>query len=245
MPWQVMASSVAGSSHSRHGMPCQDAFSWKELAGGRVAVAVADGAGSAECGRQGAEIAVQSAICTLAQEPGVAPKTSNEALYSALGDARSAIANAAELAGLSIKSFACTCILVISGADETVALQVGDGAVVLDNLEGLVALTTPPKAEYANETAFLTSDDWLSVAQFAHMRGETHHICALTDGLQRLALEFPACTPHVGFFRPLLTFANSRPNDGNSQLEAFLKSPRLSDRTDDDVTLVIASAIPK
>lgn len=245
MPWQVMASSVAGSSHSRHGIPCQDAFSWKELAGDRVAVAVADGAGSAECGRQGAEIAVQAAICTLAQELGVVPQPSKDALYAALSDARTAIANAAALAGLPLKAFACTCILVISGADETVALQVGDGAVVLDNRDGLVALTTPPKAEYANETAFLTSDDWLSVAQLGHMRGETRHICALTDGLQRLALEFPACTPHAGFFRPLLTYAKSLPTDGNSQLEAFLKSPRLSERTDDDVTLVIASAIPK
>ena len=45
--WHVAGVSVRGVSHIKRGQPCQDSHVWRELPGGAVVMAVADGAGSA------------------------------------------------------------------------------------------------------------------------------------------------------------------------------------------------------
>ncbi len=243
MPWQVIASSVAGSSHSRHGAPCQDAFCFKVLDNNVIAIAVSDGAGSAEYGGEGAKIAVSSAVNFLADHTSSQSATFDVLLSDALYNARCAVVAAAQQAGVQSRTYACTCMIVLASPDEAAVTQVGDGAVIVEDGEGLTALTVPPSAEYANETTFLTSDDWRSATQLAKVTMKVLHIAAFTDGLQRLALHLPAGTPYPGFFRPLLNFSKSRPVDGNSEIEAFLQSRKVSERTDDDVTLVIASML--
>jgi serine/threonine protein phosphatase PrpC len=61
--WQVVGSSVQGTSHIRQGLPNQDALHYTERQAPLV-LAVADGHGSAKCFRsqQGAQLAVQCAV---------------------------------------------------------------------------------------------------------------------------------------------------------------------------------------
>ncbi len=59
--WQIAAASICGTSHQRHGVPCQDAHAWEVLPSGAIVIAVADGAGSAVHSDRGSSIAVKAA----------------------------------------------------------------------------------------------------------------------------------------------------------------------------------------
>jgi len=59
--WRVLGASVRGVRHLRDGTPCQDAHAWRALPDGRVALAVADGAGSAAHAEAGAGAAARVA----------------------------------------------------------------------------------------------------------------------------------------------------------------------------------------
>ena len=61
----------------------------------------------------------------------------------------------------------------------------------------------------------------------------------LTDGIQLLAVRYADNTAHEPFFEPLFEFAEN-PNSSNAELEEFLRSERVCERTDDDKTLVLA-----
>jgi hypothetical protein len=59
------------------------------------------------------------------------------------------------------------------------------------------------------------------------------------------ALRMPGADPHPGFFAPLFQFL-SREGDGTLAQEAlasFLASPRVRGRTDDDLTLLLATLV--
>jgi len=61
--WNITAASEPGTSHIRRDLPSDDAYaSWCDEAMGIVALAVADGAGSARRGGEGARIAVEAAV---------------------------------------------------------------------------------------------------------------------------------------------------------------------------------------
>jgi hypothetical protein len=67
----------------------------------------------------------------------------------------------------------------------------------------------------------------------------------MSDGLTRLALKMPSYEPHVPFFQPLFAYIEeTSPANSNvkaeQQMAAFLASERVSARTDDDKTLVLA-----
>jgi hypothetical protein len=67
-------------------------------------------------------------------------------------------------------------------------------------------------------------------------------LALLTDGLQMLALKMPGGEPHEPFFQPLLRgvmTAESRER-AEEQLRGFLLSPRIRQRAQDDLTLLLA-----
>jgi hypothetical protein len=64
----------------------------------------------------------------------------------------------------------------------------------------------------------------------------------MTDGLQLVAFDLSTGMPHAPFFTPFFAFAAG---DGDAeQLAEFLGSERVGERTDDDVTLVVAALVP-
>jgi hypothetical protein len=247
--WQVIAASVQGVSHKRHEMPCQDAHAWRILPDGALAAAVADGAGSATHAEIGAVCAAQAAVAALADRYGMLGPVGDATairplLMGALVAAREAVEVAAETHGVTPRDLATTLIVVLATRDWIAVAQVGDGATVAADYAGtLSALTTPPDAEYANETNFLISLDALATAQFTLRREPAAQVALFSDGLQRLALRMPEGTPHGPFFAPLLRFAAGADDDevACEQLSAFLTSSRITDRADDDLTLLLAT----
>jgi hypothetical protein len=123
-------------------------------------------------------------------------------------------------------------------------MQVGDGAIVLRDPQGdLSALTAPRTGEYWNETRFVTDTLEADESSFQWQEQEITHIALFSDGLQNVALQQPEGTPHPPFFTPLFQFVAhlEDPTTAKEQIEHFLRSPRLQERTDDDLTLILAT----
>lgn len=249
--WHVAAASVRGTSHERAGLPCQDAHVWAESAQGLLVAAVADGAGSARLAVEGAALAASRAVELLLQKLGSEPApvaeddtTWRELLNGGLAAARKALEAEATKRSVGLKDLATTLSVLAAGSEFVAGAQIGDGALIVsDEAGGLRAVAGSAPGEYLNETLFLTSDDALGGAVSAVWRGRVAHVALLSDGLRMVALRMPGGEPHAGFFSPLFQFIE-RQRDGqqaNRELAEFLGSARLRERTDDDLTLVMAS----
>jgi hypothetical protein len=142
----------------------------------------------------------------------------------------------------SLADLTTTLLVAIAGDHFVSACQVGDGAIVVRlRDDSFLAATRPPLGEYINETTFLTSNNYLAAAQFVTLRECINGMILLSDGLQMLALKMPNGTPHLAFFAPLLQFAAlADPGRAQDQLQRFLQSPRIIQRADDDLTLLLA-----
>jgi len=139
---------------------------------------------------------------------------------------------------------ASTLIIAIASPEIVAVGQVGDGvAVAKDESGNLTALTVPEHGEFINETTFLTSPHAIETAQLRVWRQAIANVGVLTDGLQMLAMNMSIGVPHRPFFLPLFDFvANIEDKTAaKEQLVKFLRSERITQRTDDDLTLIIAA----
>ncbi|MBE9190359.1 protein phosphatase 2C domain-containing protein [Gloeocapsopsis crepidinum LEGE 06123] len=247
--WRVAAASVRGRGHEKVGQLCQDAHFWEKLPEGILVAAVADGAGSANLGKVGAIVAAQTAVKTVRDRLAIPPLPNDDSewrvlLNEALTVARTTVEAEAVACQLSARELATTLILVVATPSLVVAAQVGDGVAVASDQQGnLISLTTPQFGEYINETTFLVSPQALDTAQITLWQGKTAKIALLSDGLQMLALELDQGKPYAPFFSPLFHFVAQIQDEteAKDQLVSFLRSPRIAERTDDDLTLLLAT----
>ncbi len=250
--WRVVAAAVKGKGHEKTGQPCQDAVHWQAGHGGWFFAALADGAGSARLSEVGSDLAAQTALravvgslsppAALGDEAGI-----KAALKAALEAALKALTDEAKTRQARPADLATTLLVCVAGPDRLAAAQVGDGAVVHEDGHGaLRALTKPVAGEYLNETVFLTSEGALDRAQIETWSGCAGQVALFSDGLQMLALKMPDAMPHTPFFQPLFGWL-ARVSDlpaARAELERLLRSPRVAERTDDDLTLLLARRIP-
>lgn len=175
-------------------------------------------------------------------EPSATPSPLETVLRETLAAAREAVEAEAERQAIAVGEYASTAIAIVATSEWVAVAQIGDGATVVRDIDGsAIALTQPQQGEYANQTTFLTSDDALDTAQTRIWHGRATHLALFSDGLQRLALQMPEGTPFDRFFNPLFQFVaqDLDETEGNRQLAAFLQSPRVTQRTDDDLTLLL------
>jgi hypothetical protein len=246
--WRFVSASVAGTSHLKLALPCQDNCFVADVAGEGdrnwlIAIA-SDGAGSAIHAEAGAEIACEVGGQFLADE--IVAK-GEELTESAAADVLRAIRNAIEAkaacVGCGARDFACTLVAAVVGPDRALFFQVGDGAIVVRRGEAFECAFWPESGEYANMTYFVTDD---SAAE--HLRSciteSPGQLALITDGLQRLALVFADQSVHAPFFAPMFqTLRDAKPEDCDRLSEAlagFLGSEGVNVRTDDDKTLILA-----
>jgi hypothetical protein len=249
--WRIVAASVCGTSHSKNQQLCQDAHHWQLLANNVLVIAAADGAGSAKLGKVGSMIAVETAIEHLSvQEITSNTLANDDLLRDLLTDtilvARTAIETEANVCQNQPHDLATTLILMIATPQIVAVAQIGDGLAVAKNSMGnLVALTIPSHGEYINQTTFLTSPNALETAQIKIWREEIVNVGVLTDGLQMLALNMIVSEPHKPFFLPLFEFVANAGDRilAKEHLMRFLSSDKITQRTDDDLTLVLAAFI--
>jgi len=253
--WRLLGASVTGTSHTKSGLPCQDAHAYCEVAGCAL-IAVADGAGSAERSAEGAQRASQAALAAMAAALSggwpATPEPWRDVFAAAYAAAKSELEQLASAAGRPSRAFATT-LLCAGISDQGLAVaQLGDGVAAAfaptggANAAGDWFLAAQPqRGEYANETYFLSQDDALQHLEVAVYAEPVRALALMTDGLLRLVLNGQR-QPHVPFFEPLLAFGVEVDDaaQGNGQLAAFLASERVCARTDDDKTVVLALRLP-
>ncbi|HZF68264.1 MAG TPA: PP2C family serine/threonine-protein phosphatase [Gemmatirosa sp.] len=253
--WRVLAASVQGTGHATRGQPCQDSCAFHITRDGVLVAAACDGAGSAPLSAAGADVAARTAVsscvdalvATSGRDGARGEHWWTQRLRCAAGTARDAVRHEAARRDVDPCDLATTLLLVLATAERVASLQIGDGAVVASGVDdAVVGVTTPERGEYINETSFLTSAGAVEAARVGEWRGPVAHVALTTDGLQVVALDLASGMPHAPFFRPL--FAHVRHaadlDTAAGDLATWLASPRLTARTDDDLTLVLASRVP-
>jgi hypothetical protein len=266
--WRTLAASVAGTAHARNGHPCADASAVRVLpraTGGPLLVAVAaDGAGTSARAPEGAQLACRAILAEAARwsrrpqgERGRRPARSAAArdlagfaradILRFVDAARGRILEAARRETLDPREFSCTLLVALVDTRAAVFFQIGDGAIVYQAEDGrYVPALWPQSGEYANCTWFVTDEGASARVQTAKTRG-VHEVALLTDGLQGLALRFQTREAHGPFFAPMFSRLRdesaARPRRLQGELRAFLDSPAVNQRTDDDKTLVMATRL--
>jgi hypothetical protein len=257
--WRFGHASVAGSAHLRDGRPCQDVGRCAVVAPGDdrgVLVACgADGAGSAPRGEEGARLACDcfvelvSELYRPEQDDEAEIALDRRAWWCELVDAflsrfQGQVGLAAD--GRDRREFACTFLGAVVAEGWAGLVQIGDGAIVVDGGEPdqYRPFVWPRRGEYANETYFATDERAAEHADRDVLPRRVEEIALLTDGLQSLVLDYAARAPHAPFFaRAFAPFRVATDDCAtlSTALAAFLQSPRVRARTDDDTTLILAT----
>jgi len=262
--WKVVAASVRGLTHETMDRPCQDAHAWAVPTRGVLVAAVADGAGSAAHSEIGSAAAAQAAVNALCtgdlpngpdlegawyENPVDVETMISEArrrwelpLTVAVEAANSAIQTEADVRGLPISDLSTTLALVVATPKVAIAMNVGDAYAVVGDLVGNVfKITVAPQYEYINQTDFLSHPRPAQAARGWLSPVPPKYIAMFTDGLGVVALKMPTAAPHGAFFKPLFQFIETAKDEqGREELEAFLRSPRVRAKADDDLTLLLA-----
>jgi hypothetical protein len=247
--WVVAGCSEIGTSHAASGIPCQDFCEYRTLGDERhqvLVVVMADGAGSAAHAEAGSKLACQfllDGILAASAERDTFPDESR--LRQIFKDAHEGIERHAVSVGTAAREFAATALTAIVANEAAIFAQIGDGAIVFRQAGLLEIAFWPEPNEYINETVFLTDPDHSRVLQVRTVAGRIDALGVLTDGLQRLALDFTSRSPSPGFFEPLFRWIESTNVDEtpSGQLKSFLGSDRVNQRTDDDKSLVCAALV--
>jgi len=195
MVWSTLGDSVAGTSHSARCVPCQDAFRFCTFGPSAewLAIAAADGAGSASHSEAGATAACGEFVRRVAE---LDPERllTRDGLVAVFSDVRATLFAVAERLNVRPRDVACTALLAIVGPTSAAFAQVGDGAIVIREGQDYRTIFWPEPAEYANATDFLTDDTFPAALRFESVMDSIFEVAALTDGLQRLALDYAART---------------------------------------------------
>jgi serine/threonine protein phosphatase PrpC len=251
MPYSIFGASVKGASHLAKGSPCQDVWVGERVDASWSVIAVADGAGSAERSDVGAFVAATSAVASIkttiegdslqAWEPA---RLAREAVIHARQELEK---KALELT-CALKDLASTLIVSLIHHDTVTTAHIGDGGVIVATATGLVLASGPEETEYANETTFVTSEDWESELRVSETLAGVVALAAFSDGCQRAALEISEgrLAPYARFLEPLFSYASTTTDLPTlaEDLRLLLSSSKLSDISDDDKTLVIGVSRP-
>lgn len=201
-----------GSNHVKGSEPCQDA-AVSESVDGWCLIAVSDGAGSSKLSHLGSELLLKKLLTALnAQEYGeeLDPLKVRAVVSNAILDFRQDCAN--NSLEQNITDFACTLLgAIISPRLEYVSFHIGDGAMVLIGNDACVVKSLPENGEYANETYFATSENWIEHIRFQDgTLSSGQMLIAMTDGVTPFAIS--GATPFEEFLKPLAKFIS-----GNEQ----------------------------
>ncbi|MFM1843592.1 MAG: hypothetical protein RLZZ490_2335 [Cyanobacteriota bacterium] len=254
--WKAIARSVVGLSHQHQGQPCQDASAYRLLDQGILLGAIADGAGSASQAETGAQLVVQSSLDFLQRWHNFALRRGENQWVEKLDQPKTRrffehllqrlqhdLRQQAQTLNCDMSALASTLLVFIAHPQGLIAMQVGDGFLVVHRGdENYQLLFTPDKGEFANETAFITSENAVTSLQVYQSSDPVSFICAATDGLETVAIKKRDWSAFPPFFQPLEIYLQETadPEQNPDYLDNFLNSDRLNQRTQDDKTLLLA-----
>ncbi len=248
-----MGARDAGSSHVALDLPCQDRFACAVPRRDWFVAAVVDGAGSASLADRGAEEAVTAVVRSVELASTRTDFEPRSALAAATAEARASVLRLAEEEGVEGRDVACTLLSVVLSPAGGAALQIGDGLIaVTDESEEWSWVFWPQRGEYANTTRFLTDEDAEDRWMLDELPATVTDVALVSDGLEPLALHYASLSAHGPFFDAFLgplVRSRAEGQDGedsrlSTELARFLISERVTERTHDDVCLVLATRRP-
>lgn len=245
MSWRAVAACATGVAHLARGRGCDDCGAVLRPDESTLAMVVADGAGSAACGAQGAAAAVAAIDRALwARQSRGQPLTDADCASEMLAAARAAVEAEASATDQPLRDYASTLIALVADDARTLLLQIGDGGAVIDLGDGFTLPVEPMSGEYANMTRFFTDDDAAEQCALRLYERPLMRAALFTDGLQRLLLDLSTMQPHAPALERLLA-PLAQPAAADAQalqaaLARFLDSAAVNARTDDDKTLALA-----
>ncbi len=248
MAWRVVAASATGRAHLDRGQPCQDAFA-SASAGDLLVAAVCDGAGSAMHSDVGARQVADGVVQTLVRVLQAGPRPLELAvdvlrplIEQAVNDVRGELAMASVANGVGFSEHACTLVGVAADATGGWFFHVGDGvAACRFGGQQASAVSLPANGEYANETWFVTGDNWQQQLRLMRFEGPVDAIALMSDGVQPFAMTRDGADMFQPFFEPVVRYLRGvDANTGSQALHATLADPRTDHITGDDKTLLLA-----
>ncbi len=226
-----------------------------------VVAIVSDGAGSARYGKIGAQTASMILLDrasrgvdgwmtrkgVLRESPRV-PKRNHVERW--IDDSRKVIGRIAMRNQVKGREYASTVAGIVVTPDGFSAWQIGDCAIVGRRNNSWEVVCWPDQGEYVSETYFLTDEPCVrmnfSTSTSKDSGGRYDAFALFSDGLNNVALDLRSKTASRGFFCPMLRPVDSSRISGKLQslsgeLENFLDSRKVCERTDDDKTIVLLS----
>ena len=249
--WSWIGACSIGTSHLKGGTGCDDAGACVivETPNGSTLIAVvSDGAGSASLSKIGSHIVVRGfcrSALRFARRGGRTTDLDQEVASDWLDDLRNRIEQASRRENFPRRSFAATLVGCMVQEDGIVIVHVGDGACVtrLRGEHDWRVPSWPVQGEFASTTNFVT-DDPEPHTNVISVKGEVAEVALFSDGLERLALDFATKTAFspffVSMFKTLPDARSGRHRQLCRDLRAFLDGPSITQRTDDDKTLIMA-----
>ena len=250
MKWKVFFASAAGKNHLADNVACQDSGHFA-VSGDALIGVVSDGAGSASEGHLGSEFFARRISELVSESMGSgqfaidAQSDCRDHLLAIIQEARSQLREIAASRQLELRDFACTLVGCITSRDVGCFFHIGDGFAVCLRNGAESVLSHPENGEYADETYFVTDDDWKDHLRVTHIGGIDRGclIGLMTDG----AAPFVINRAKTGFYRPFIDpvvdfLSNATEHNGNQALHNVLKDERTLAITADDKTLLLALA---
>lgn len=255
--WRIAGVSVTGFAHQADAKRCQDAHAAVITESGWFIGIVSDGAGSAPRAHEGAQIVcadlvthLATCICTLGAGRGdaalVEERSARIWVECGLEAIRTKLLAMATAAGGSRNDFHATLVGVIANSTGGVFFHVGDGAGCATRLGELSdsVMTKPENGEYAEETYFVTEDNWREHLRLTAFDAQYDVIALMSDGVTPFALTPQAAGPFSPFFEPLSNFlAQHTREEGEQALVSNFEKDAVRRITRDDKTLLWALRI--
>ena len=236
--WILSGASVAGESHLKKGIPCQDHF---EIVNhnDKIISVVCDGAGSAKYAQKGANLFSKYISEELKNIPFNEPIESlDKSLFNAVVVAREKAVYELYKTGNDKKDFATTLCAFVMLPDHYGIIHIGDGAVVAEFDEELKVISSPKNGSYANETFFITQNHWYrNIRIITKENSSLTGVALMTDGMTP-ALVDSSKNESAAAVKMIFNGFRDKQCD-TERLKQLLKSKEFVSRSSDDKTLVI------
>jgi hypothetical protein len=252
-PWRVAMASSIGQSHVATAQPCQDAHFHLEAedVDGRpvMVLTAADGAGSAALAELGATLACETfarLVEAYVGKGGRVAAIERPLVERWITGLVYRIELDAKRAGARMQDYSCTLLAAVVADRSAVFVQIGDGAMVVSNGTGWRHVFWPQHGEFANTTNFVTSERAVPEMEFMRLDEAVQEVAVFTDGIENLVLQKANRAAHAPFFDNMFPPVRKSQASGvdvglSHALDKYLSSPTITNRTDDDKTLILAS----
>ena len=230
---------ITGSSHHKNNTPCQDFVRKKQFDESAILVAC-DGAGSAKRAKEGSEIFSEFFLNALIE-------INNKITKSKPGDwlvdevVKSVVKSREGLRSKTnsneLAEFHTTLVSSVVRQNGGFFAHVGDGfGIALTNIEQSlnVASSEPENGEYANETFFVTENNWIKHLRITPYTGTPLFVAVMSDGAA--SLFFKGNEPDIGLIKEfIIKFLYSK--NRLDFLKEYFNSESANQKSNDDKSI--------